>query len=115
MTLSRITHGDLKPENLVLDRDHRVIKLVDFGSAQMLGDHENVVMTNVEMRTTAYCPPEILLGNSYTKGKRSIQMFIYCSYVPTLETPSCRHVVHWLYSFCHVMVSSERGDIMGLY
>jgi serine/threonine protein kinase len=78
-----LTHGDLKPENLMLSSKNpmnAVIKLVDFGCAQITTDESNnnnsddddddkdTNMTSTSAsaissfagKTLAYCPPEVL-------------------------------------------------------
>jgi serine/threonine protein kinase len=50
-----IVHGDVKPSNLLLDKNHRV-KLGDFGIARRLSQHEGSVIKG----TTKYMAPEVL-------------------------------------------------------
>lgn len=71
-----LTHGDLKPENLMLSSKNpsdAVIKLVDFGCAQVLATGLPPPpladgQSSIAGKTLAYCPPECL--NS--KGKYSM-------------------------------------------
>lgn len=62
-------HGDLKPENLMLSTENpsdAVIKLVDFGCAQVTADDSDfcAIMGETDFnsagKTPAYCPPEVL-------------------------------------------------------
>ena len=60
-------HGDLKPENLMLSTENpsdAVIKLVDFGCAQVSSEDSTFAGTPEEIgsvdKTPAYCPPEVL-------------------------------------------------------
>lgn len=50
-----IVHGDVKPSNLLLDKNHRV-KLGDFGIARRLSQHEG----SVTKGTTKYMAPEVV-------------------------------------------------------
>ena len=62
-----ITHGDVKPENLLLNGGQNSIKLADFGSAKLDG----LDLSGTEMactQTTAYCPPELFLGEKYASS-----------------------------------------------
>lgn len=60
-----IVHGDLKPENILLDQSQTEIKLADFGCATMKGISRQ---PHNDARTTAYCPPEILLGSTFRES-----------------------------------------------
>jgi serine/threonine protein kinase len=61
----RISHRDLKPGNIMLDRnDH--ISLIDFGLSNHF-DLENETL-RTKCGTRLYCAPEILLGKAYTKS-----------------------------------------------
>jgi serine/threonine protein kinase len=61
-----IVHGDMKPENLMLSSSNSsdaVIKIVDFGCAQVMiedGPLANKNVTRAASNTPAYSPPEIL-------------------------------------------------------
>lgn len=63
-----LIHNDLKPENLMLSSRNpsdAVIKLIDFGCAAVMIDDEDddevlATPTNLNGRTLAYCPPEVL-------------------------------------------------------
>jgi serine/threonine-protein kinase len=61
-----IVHGDIKPTNLMVDRNHRV-KLGDFGIARRLqGDDGSVIKG-----TTKYIAPEVLSDQFGTVGPHS--------------------------------------------
>ncbi|MDP3276256.1 MAG: serine/threonine-protein kinase [Deltaproteobacteria bacterium] len=62
-----VLHRDLKPENVFLcDDDLRSVKLLDFGVAKILGDHERVKLTRsgALIGTPAYMSPEQARGHS---------------------------------------------------
>jgi serine/threonine protein kinase len=56
-----IIHRDIKPNNLLLSEDGRVVKLLDFGTAQLL-ENQNGIITRVG--TPVYSAPE-----SYSPGE----------------------------------------------
>ena len=60
----QIVHGDIKPDNIMIDGDH--LKLLDFGSAQYL-HHQNENLDSVS-GTQAYWPPEMLTSLQSSKG-----------------------------------------------
>lgn len=59
-----IVHCDLKPENLMLSTENRndsVVKIIDFGTAQVLDESGQAAVPSSDVGTTpAYCPPEVL-------------------------------------------------------
>jgi len=55
-----ILHRDVKPKNILLDRDGRA-RLTDFGSARMEGD-ATITRTGAIVGTLAYMAPEIAAG-----------------------------------------------------
>ncbi|KAH0664677.1 hypothetical protein KY285_025883 [Solanum tuberosum] len=58
---SCILHLDVKPENILLDKNHRAI-LVDFGLSKLMGKVESRVVTTIR-GTRGYLAPEWLLEN----------------------------------------------------
>ena len=73
-----VVHGDLKPENIMLssaNASDAVIKLVDFGGAEVL--EETVFPWRADDsrgKTPAYCPPEIL-QNTMAPAAPSVDMW----------------------------------------
>jgi serine/threonine protein kinase len=52
----QVIHRDIKPKNLLLSADHKVIKICDFGVAKMTGQNLDDEITRVG--TDVYAPPE---------------------------------------------------------
>lgn len=51
----RVIHRDIKPNNLLLSEDHRIIKIADFGVAKMTPDDTREI---TRVGTNVYAPPE---------------------------------------------------------
>mmetsp|Transcript_7278 Transcript_7278/g.11623 ORF Transcript_7278/g.11623 Transcript_7278/m.11623 type:complete len:744 (+) Transcript_7278:214-2445(+) len=63
----RIVHRDIKPSNLIIDREHRVLKLTDLGIAcqttdskasKVLGNDDDLLASSMVVGTRAFLPPE---------------------------------------------------------
>ncbi|MBF4614410.1 serine/threonine-protein kinase [Curtobacterium sp. VKM Ac-1376] len=65
-----IVHRDVKPANVLLERDGRHVKLADFGIA-LLRDASRVTGTGTVMGTAAYLAPEQVLAQEIT-GKADV-------------------------------------------
>ena len=55
-----VVHRDVKPENVMI-RDDGLLKLMDFGIAQIL-DHQKLTMTGQLLGSPAYMAPELISG-----------------------------------------------------
>ena len=58
-----ITHGDLKPENLMLSTTRKAdstIQIVDFGCSLIRCEENSILSQSSAGNTPAYCPPEVL-------------------------------------------------------
>lgn len=65
LTKAGIVHCDLKPNNIMfVSKEHRKIKLIDFGLALM----NSRLRPGVVLQATSYRAPEILLGLSFGHG-----------------------------------------------
>ncbi|XP_059298015.1 probable receptor-like protein kinase At5g20050 [Lycium ferocissimum] len=62
---SCILHLDVKPENILLDENHRAI-LADFGLSKLMGKDESRVVTTIR-GTRGYLAPEWLLENGISE------------------------------------------------
>lgn len=51
----RVIHRDIKPNNILLSADHRVLKVADFGVAKMTQDETSEI---TRVGTNVYAPPE---------------------------------------------------------
>ena len=58
-----IVHRDIKPANLMFD-EHGVVKIADFGLAQVLRDTSLTEPSNLLMGTARYAPPEQVAGET---------------------------------------------------
>jgi len=58
---SGIVHRDIKPENVMVRQDDGVLKLMDFGIAQILDD-QKLTLTGQLIGSPAYMAPELISG-----------------------------------------------------
>lgn len=57
---NHIVHGDIKPDNIMVENGTTKIKLIDFGSAVLTGDAKDVVVSG----TKCYWPPEMVVAET---------------------------------------------------
>jgi serine/threonine-protein kinase len=57
-----LLHRDVKPANILLDRDEKRILLADFGIARWVDDISGLTATNMTVGTVSYAAPEQLMG-----------------------------------------------------
>lgn len=74
MLQAGILHGDLKSENILIEPKTKLIKLIDFGSAQLTNDLPHLKTTNKSIATkliktfrgtNLYKPPEYLIHKCF--------------------------------------------------
>jgi len=59
-----ILHRDLKTQNIMLDRRHRVVKVGDFGISKVLSSKSRA---NTVVGTPCYISPELCEGKPYNQ------------------------------------------------
>ena len=57
-----VVHADIKPDNILVNKSHNVIKICDFGSAMFDGDNE----ITPYLQSRFYRAPEVILGLPYS-------------------------------------------------
>ena len=60
----KISHRDIKSENILIEQNSKVIKIIDFGLSNIYGDKDNEILTSA-CGSPFYAPPEMLKGSSY--------------------------------------------------
>ncbi len=91
-----IVHRDLKPENLVMsdNTEEAKVKILDFGLSKIIGPNE---LCHDPFGTIAYCAPEILLDQLYTKKVDSwsigvIMYLMLCGFLPFDHESSIKEI-----------------------
>lgn len=56
-----VLHADIKPDNILINRGHNIVKVCDFGSAMFMGNNE----ITPYLVSRFYRAPEIILGLHY--------------------------------------------------
>lgn len=57
-----VVHADIKPDNILVNKSHNIIKICDFGSAMFDGDNE----ITPYLQSRFYRAPEVILGLPYS-------------------------------------------------
>ena len=83
----KISHRDIKSENILIEQNTKNIKIIDFGLSNLYGNKENEILTTA-CGSPFYAPPEMLKGETY-KGSAvdiwSIGVVLYamiCGFLP---------------------------------
>eukprot|EP01025_Chloroclados_australasicus_P009882 TRINITY_DN1383_c0_g1_i1.p1 TRINITY_DN1383_c0_g1~~TRINITY_DN1383_c0_g1_i1.p1 ORF type:complete len:679 (+),score=95.20 TRINITY_DN1383_c0_g1_i1:281-2317(+) len=80
---NRIVHGDLKPDNLLID-DCGELKIADFGCARVIAEQNSV--QNNRFGTPCFRAPEMQSGQSYDPFNADIWAMGVCLYVMVFGT-----------------------------
>lgn len=56
-----VLHADIKPDNILINKGHNIVKMCDFGSAMFTGNNE----ITPYLVSRFYRAPEIILGLHY--------------------------------------------------
>lgn len=89
----KIAHRDLKPENLLLDKECKVIKIVDFGLSNIYKDSKTGedILLSTACGSPCYAAPEMVDGKKYVGytvdvWSSGITLFaMICGYLPFEE------------------------------
>ena len=83
----KISHRDIKSENILIEQNTKNIKIIDFGLSNIYGNKENEILTTA-CGSPFYAAPEMLKGETY-KGSTvdiwSIGVVLYamiCGFLP---------------------------------
>ena len=83
----KIVHRDIKSENILIEQNTNLIKIIDFGFSNTYGDKDKEILTTA-CGSPFYAPPEMLRGESYKGGgvdiwSVGVVLFaMICGYLP---------------------------------
>ena len=88
--IERHVHGDIKPLNMLLDKEYRILKLCDFGTTAKIKENEITMMCG----TDYYMAPEVFDGK-YSEKSDNYSWAISVEHCLIREVPfsSCRNDV----------------------
>lgn len=116
----RILHRDLKTSNMLLDQDHRIVKVGDFGIARVLESTTAVAATM--LGTPYYMSPEVCKGEPYRDKSDmwSLGCVLYemCRFRHAFESQSLLGLVYCIVSEHYDPIpdvyASEVSELVGL-
>ena len=83
----KIAHRDIKSENLIIEQNTKLIKIIDFGLSNTYGDKDEEILRS-SCGSPLYAAPEMLKGDYY-KGSTVdiwsigvVLFFMICGYLP---------------------------------
>jgi len=68
MHIQGVTHNDIKDENIIVQRQDLMIKIIDFGSAV----EEDGALTRIYCGSETYTSPEVLAGKRFLRSPQEI-------------------------------------------
>ena len=83
----KIVHRDIKSENILIEQNTNIIKIIDFGFSNIYGDKDKEILSTA-CGSPFYAPPEMLRGESYKGGgvdiwSVGVVLFaMICGYLP---------------------------------
>jgi parallel beta-helix repeat protein len=69
-----VLHRDVKPQNIMVSRDGKSIKLMDFGIARVLDDEGGARTTGPPVGTPAYMPPEMFNAEAVLDARTDVYL-----------------------------------------
>ena len=83
----KIAHRDIKSENIIIEQNTKLIKIIDFGLSNTYGDKDEEILRS-SCGSPLYAPPEMLKGDIYkgstvdTWSMGVVLYFMICGYLP---------------------------------
>jgi parallel beta-helix repeat protein len=97
-----VLHRDVKPQNIMVSRDGKQVKLMDFGIARVLDGADGVLTAAAPVGTPAYMPPEMFHPEAaldprtdvYLAGTLLLEMMTFSPLGDAEGRPDCPR--HWV-------------------